>query len=73
MGEDYYLQTQGIVQGSMVSTLLCNYYYGAMERDHLQLHSDELLMRQADDFLFVTPHEENARTFLETMVKGINV
>jgi hypothetical protein len=55
----------------MISTLLANYYYGAMERDHLKLLSDELLMRQADDFLFVTPNLENAQAFLVTMVKGV--
>ncbi|KAK2147879.1 hypothetical protein LSH36_531g00022 [Paralvinella palmiformis] len=67
----YFLQTRGIIQGSMLSTILCNYYYGAMERDHLRVLGDELLMRQVDDFVFVTPYEENARRFLEAMTKGI--
>ncbi len=31
----YFLQGVGIPQGSILSTLLCNYYYAGMEREHL--------------------------------------
>ena len=54
----------------MISTILCNYYYGAMECDHLTVLKDELLMRQVDDFLFVTPYKDNAKLFLEKMLTG---
>ncbi|CAG2227327.1 EST2 [Mytilus edulis] len=32
IGKTYYKQTKGISQGSVISTLLCNMYYGEMER-----------------------------------------
>ena len=66
------MQKKGIAQGSILSTLLCNYYYGNMEAEELVVKGDELLMRQVDDFLFVTPHLENARLFLGKLQQGIN-
>jgi len=43
----YFLQDQGISQGSAVSTLLCNIYYGKMEASNVTVCADsELLMRQ---------------------------
>lgn len=32
IGNRYYLQTEGISQGAVTSNLLCNYYYGHMEK-----------------------------------------
>jgi len=47
VGRRYFLQTRGIAQGSAVSTLLCNIYYGKMEASYLTVCRDtELLMRQ---------------------------
>jgi len=43
----YFVQSQGIAQGSAVSTLLCNIYYGKMEASYITVCKDtELLMRQ---------------------------
>lgn len=54
--------------------MLCSYYYAEMERQFLSAHAqdtrDALLMRQVDDFLYVTPHVEMARSFAETLLAG---
>jgi len=47
VGGRYFVQSQGIAQGSAVSTLLCNIYYGRMEANYINVDRDsELLMRQ---------------------------
>lgn len=68
----YYLQTRGISQGSVLSTLLNNFYYGDLEKRHLVApQHDELLMRHTDDFLFVTPYLDRATLFLDSLLPGI--
>lgn len=47
VGRRHFVRSQGIAQGSTVSTLLCNIYYGKMEASHVDVCTDsELLMRQ---------------------------
>ena len=55
-----------------MSTLLCSFYYGAMERQYLPLvlEGEEILMRQVDDFIFVTPYIDRARTFADILFRG---
>ncbi|XP_006893229.1 PREDICTED: telomerase reverse transcriptase isoform X2 [Elephantulus edwardii] len=61
----YYVQCQGIPQGSILSTLLCSFCYGDLENKLLPgIQQDGLLLRLIDDFLLVTPHLEQAKTFL---------
>ncbi|XP_067323658.1 telomerase reverse transcriptase [Anolis sagrei] len=68
----YYAQNCGIPQGSILSTLLCNMCYGDMENKLLQgIQKDGILMRLTDDFLLVTPHLDQAKTFLRTLATGI--
>ncbi|XP_048364572.1 telomerase reverse transcriptase isoform X2 [Sphaerodactylus townsendi] len=68
----YYVQSCGIPQGSILSTLLCNLFYGDMENNLLHgVQEDGVLMRLTDDFLFVTPHLGEAKTFLRTLAEGI--
>ncbi|KAG8133145.1 hypothetical protein E2320_010959, partial [Naja naja] len=68
----YYVQRCGIPQGSILSTLLCNLCYADMENKLLcNLQKDGVLMRLTDDFLLVTPHLEQAKTFLRTLAKGV--
>lgn len=51
-------QTTGIPQGSLVSTLLCNFFYGHFERS-LGLNDPALLqVRFIDDFLYVSTRKE---------------
>nr|XP_021153496.1 telomerase reverse transcriptase isoform X2 [Columba livia] len=65
IGNRYYLQCCGIPQGSILSTLLCSLCYGDMENKLLcGVQQDGVLIRLIDDFLLVTPHLMQARTFL---------
>ncbi|XP_070543743.1 telomerase reverse transcriptase-like [Ptychodera flava] len=68
----FYFQITGIPQGSVLSTLLCSYFYGDMEQKFLTgIDEDGLLLRMVDDFLLVTPHISQAKKFLEIMSSGI--
>ncbi|XP_033123603.1 telomerase reverse transcriptase-like isoform X2 [Anneissia japonica] len=72
VGSKYYLRTCGVGQGSMLSTLLCNLYYGYMEHAHLNgLDQDGILLRLVDDFLLVTPHRAKAERFLNILLTGV--
>lgn len=54
VGRRYFVQSQGIAQGSAVSTLLCNIYYGKMEASYITVSSDtELLLRQVKLLLYL--------------------
>lgn len=72
IGRSYYRQTVGIPQGSILSTLLCNFFYGYMEKEELGFtkQSKSILMRLVDDFLFVTRDQADAETFLRKMHEG---
>ncbi|XP_066479256.1 telomerase reverse transcriptase [Tiliqua scincoides] len=68
----YHVQCCGIPQGSILSTLLCNFCYGDMENKLLcGVSQDGVLMRLTDDFLLVTPHLMQAMAFLRTLATGI--
>ncbi|KAJ3333177.1 hypothetical protein HDU76_010781 [Blyttiomyces sp. JEL0837] len=71
-GGNFYRQTKGIPQGSVLSTLLCSLYYDDMELQNLQEYftPTSLLLRLVDDFLFVTPERDLADKFLRTMLQG---
>ncbi|XP_076104815.1 uncharacterized protein LOC143073284 [Mytilus galloprovincialis] len=70
IGKTYYKQTKGISQGSVISTLLCNMYYGEMERQ-LPVCEGAVMMRIVDDALFVTPSKDRAFNYYHKMIKGI--
>ncbi|XP_071169870.1 uncharacterized protein [Mytilus edulis] len=70
IGKTYYKQTKGISQGSVISTLLCNMYYGEMERQ-FPICEGEVMMRIVDDALFVTPSKERAFNYYHKMINGI--
>lgn len=73
IGKKYYRQREGIPQGSVLSSLLCNYFYADLEMKHLQfLHgSGSLLLRLIDDFLLITTEPNHARQFLQVMHDGL--
>lgn len=73
LGKQHYVQTVGIPQGSVVSTLLCAAYYGHMDRTMLSLIQGrkDLLIRMVDDMLYVTPVKENAELLLKIFLEGI--
>lgn len=81
-----FVQKEGIPQGSVLSTLLCNLYYANFERKviwrrlgkfHSALVGDsrcschhEELMRYTDDFLFVSTNLKRAQAFAKLMHEG---
>lgn len=78
IGKRFYRQKSGIPQGSVLSSLLCNYFYADLEATHLAfLHeggvgqANSVLLRLIDDFLLVTTDKEHARRFLEVMHAGL--
>ena len=73
IGKKIYRQKAGIPQGSVVSSLLCNFFYADFERSRLGfLSSDDgsLLLRLIDDFLLITTKREHAMRFLTVMCDG---
>ncbi|KAJ9602431.1 Telomerase reverse transcriptase [Cladophialophora chaetospira] len=72
IGKRYMKQIDGIPQGSVLSILLCSYFYAMFERNELGfLHPQScLLLRLIDDFLLVTTEDQLARRFLEVMAHG---
>ncbi|XP_053323288.1 telomerase reverse transcriptase [Spea bombifrons] len=72
INDKYYIQCCGIPQGSILSALLCSFFYGDMENSiFFTTQQDGVFLRLIDDFLFVTPHQEHAKSFLKILVEGI--
>ena len=72
IGKKFYRQKKGIPQGSVLSTLLCNFFYAEFERECLDfLDEDSLLMRLIDDFLLITTKKAHAQEFLQVMHNGM--
>jgi telomerase reverse transcriptase len=73
IGKKYYRQKKGIPQGSVLSSLLCNFFYGKLEREELQFleQEDTCLLRLIDDFLLITPNKQLAERFLQRMHQGL--
>ena len=71
-GDEYYLQREGIPQGSVVSSILCNLFYARFEGEALEFlnQDDSPLMRLIDDFLLITTDRAKAERFLQTMAAG---
>ncbi|KAJ6121653.1 Telomere reverse transcriptase [Penicillium capsulatum] len=72
MGKTYYRQRKGIPQGSVLSSLLCNFFYAELERKVLGFlnPASSLLLRLVDDFLLITTDVGQGTHFLETMLRG---
>lgn len=70
IGKEYFRQRNGIPQGSVLSSLLCNFFLADLERHSLGFlqPTDSLLMRFVDDFLLVTTDVNQAMQFLHTML-----
>ncbi|OQO08842.1 hypothetical protein B0A48_05732 [Cryoendolithus antarcticus] len=73
LGNRYYRQKEGIPQGSIVSSLLCSYFYGDLEQKCLGFirSSDSLLLRLIDDFLVITTDRGIAQRFMQVMHSGL--
>ncbi|KAG8165152.1 hypothetical protein KVR01_005427 [Diaporthe batatas] len=73
IGKKYYRQKNGIPQGSVISSLLCNYFYADLEKKELPFLEVEdcLLLRLIDDFLLITTDKNKASEFVRVMVRGM--
>lgn len=73
IGKKFYRQKEGIPQGSVVSSLLCNYFYADLEARHLDFLQarESLLLRLVDDFILITTEKSHAKQFLQTMHDGL--
>jgi telomerase reverse transcriptase len=73
IGKKFYRQKKGIPQGSVLSSILCNYFYADLEARHLDFLKAQgsLLLRLVDDFLLVTTDRQHAKEFLQVMHDGL--
>ncbi|KAF8690235.1 hypothetical protein AX14_003047 [Amanita brunnescens Koide BX004] len=71
IGNNFYRQAVGIPQGSILSSLLCSFYYGDMEKQ-FEPWTDPMsaLFRLIDDYLYITTSSVKAKSFLDMMKKG---
>ncbi|PFH53166.1 hypothetical protein AMATHDRAFT_39050 [Amanita thiersii Skay4041] len=72
IGENYFRQIVGIPQGSILSTLLCSFFYGDMETQFETYTTDphSVLFRLVDDYLYITTSLSRAKGFLHMMNQG---
>ncbi|CAI6341564.1 unnamed protein product [Periconia digitata] len=72
IGKKFYRQKNGIPQGSVLSTILCNFFYAQLEQDVLGFArgSDCVLLRLLDDFCLITTSREKAERFVQVMHRG---
>ena len=73
IGKKFFKQKAGIPQGSVLSSLLCNYFYAELEREYLGFLADgeSVLLRLIDDFLLITTNKGHAERFLQIMHDGV--
>ena len=72
IGKKFFRQKQGIPQGSVLSSILCNFFYAEFERECLEFidEGDNVLLRLIDDFLFISTNKRHATKFLDIMHAG---
>lgn len=73
IGKRLYRQRIGIPQGSIVSSLLCSFFYADLEREVLGFtwNTGTLLLRLIDDFLLISTRRDVAQRFVEIMHAGV--
>lgn len=74
IGKRLYRQKMGIPQGSIVSSLLCSYFYADMEHKLLGFINESgssTMLRLIDDFLVISTDRGVVEKFLRTMHAGI--
>lgn len=72
IGKKFFRQKQGIPQGSVLSSLLCSFFYADFENECLGFLTNpgSLLLRLIDDFLLITTNKADAIRFLGAMSDG---
>ena len=73
IGKKFFRQKEGVPQGSVLSSLLCNCFYAKLEAEHLPFvsHDSGLLLRLIDDFMFITTKKADAIRFMQIMHDGL--
>jgi len=74
IGKKFFRQKSGIPQGSVLSSLLCNYFYAQLEEECFRFLDDDdenILLRLVDDFLLITTNKGHAKRFLQIMHNGV--
>ncbi|KAF7196012.1 Telomerase reverse transcriptase [Pseudocercospora fuligena] len=73
IGKKFYRQKEGIPQGSILSSLLCSYFYAELEQEVLGFMSNgrSVLLRLIDDFLVISTDKRIAERFMQVMHAGI--
>ena len=73
VGKKFFRQKNGIPQGSVLSSMLCNYFYAQLEEENFDFleKSESIMMRLIDDFLLITTNKAHARKFLQIMHDGV--
>lgn len=73
IGKRFFRQKVGIPQGSVLSSLLCNFFYAQLEKEFLDfINADEsVLLRLIDDFLLITTNKDHAIRFSHVMHGGV--
>lgn len=73
IGKKFFRQKAGIPQGSVLSSLLCSFFYAELEKESLGFldENDGILLRLIDDFLLITTNSNHAIRFLQVMHDGI--
>ena len=77
-GNKFLVQKSGIPQGSVLSMLLCNLYYGEIEKmifssnpqSPREESSKDMMARLVDDFIFISTSRESVSNFLHRMWEG---
>ena len=69
----FYRQKEGIPQGSIVSSILCSFFYSELERQTLSYINDgqSILLRLIDDFLVISTKRNVAERFMRDMHQGL--
>ncbi|KAB2578511.1 Telomerase reverse transcriptase [Lasiodiplodia theobromae] len=72
IGKKFYRQKTGIPQGSVLSSLLCSFFYAELEADLLDFLTADtsVLLRLIDDSLLITTERNHAEQFLRLMHEG---
>lgn len=73
IGKKFFRQKNGIPQGSVLSSILCNFFYAELEREVLDFTQDPdcLLLRLLDDFCLITTRRDCAAKFVRVMHRGV--
>jgi hypothetical protein len=78
-GKKVLQQDTGISQGSTLSTIFCNIYYGKVEESmfgnkaslELRTTEDDFMSRFVDDYLFISTKKENIQWYMSRTYQGV--